>query len=129
MTVEIRYAKRAVRQIAAAALWWHENRPLAPMLFERGSAARWHAHPYALSSIAHVAFTYLDDTPRGIEAIATLARLFSDRDVVAEVALSLEAMLAVTNPSARAELLRTIDPYADKFRDDYRRLWLERTKR
>lgn len=35
MTLQLRYAKRAVRQIAAAAAWWHENRPLAPMLFER----------------------------------------------------------------------------------------------
>ncbi|OGQ26381.1 MAG: hypothetical protein A2138_19765 [Deltaproteobacteria bacterium RBG_16_71_12] len=35
MTPELRYAKRAVRQIAAAASWWTENRPLAPMMFER----------------------------------------------------------------------------------------------
>ncbi len=35
MTPELRFAKRAVRQIAAAAAWWTENRPLAPMMFEQ----------------------------------------------------------------------------------------------
>lgn len=85
-------------------------------------------HPYALSSVAHVAFTDLNDTGRGIDAIATLASLYSHRDVVAEVALSLEGMLEITNPAARAALVRTIEPYVKEFREDYRRLWLERTK-
>lgn len=35
MTPELRISRRAVNQIAAAAAWWAENRPLAPRMFEQ----------------------------------------------------------------------------------------------